>query len=1039
MGILLSNLESEDRSKMETLFRIEMLGRLCVRQGSREIRRFRTQKTAALLAYLAFYPQRSHPRDVLIEIFWPGSVLEAARTNLSVALNALRRQLEAPGIPQGAILIADRSQVRLNPLAFTTDVEAFDSAMHQAETESETERRISLQIDAIDLYAGDLLPGFYEDWILAERDRLRDIYLSALRQVVKGFAETHEYERAIAYAHRMVQADPLRETAYYNLMRLYLAVGRPEDALFQYQTLENLLQKELQISPSAPLRDFAARLHATVPSQRQTLNSRAAESRLSEPTPQVRHTLPEMRRPVSRIPLQFTRYFGQEALLQHLIEQLTPSYPHPSSRLITLTGLGGTGKTRLSIEVARQVKETFSGGIWFVALAELYDPLRLGEVIRDVLELPRQPNATALEQVITYLNALEQPTLLILDNFEQITAGGAPTVWTLLNRVASLHCLVTSRQPLSLPGEREIPVRPLPTPALEPAGFPTSLLTTHLLTYPSIALFVERAQAARPEFQITPRNAGAIAAICTRLEGIPLAIELAAARARALTPLQIEERLSERFELLASRRSDKGERHRSLWAAIEWSYHLLPPGLQRLFARLSVFRGGWSLEAAEAICAEPMALDYLSQLRGHSLLFAEESFTSMRFRMLETLREFAQEQCTPEEREEMQRRHADYFHQWVMGAQRAEGDKAVWLERFEMESDNLRAVLTWSLRKGNALEIGLQTAGALGSFWRMRGHFAEGRRWYDALLERAGDAPVAGVEESLYGAGALAARQGDFPSAIALLERCLATASQHNDERIMALAYNELGGVAFSQGEYAKARPHYEKCLALARAQGKADHMATALGNLANIAFTDRDYSTARALQEESLALRRERKDRSGEAISLHNLANLARAEKRLSEARAYYLESLAIKRELADPYSISISLRGIAEVAKDQEDYAAAAEYLRESLTLARDLNARMHLVNILSLMIALVRALGELEVAARMYGALETVRKEMDSLLDARDQHAYDRDQLELREALGTAVYKAAHTEGKKLSLEQALTCLEEALAADKSGKIT
>ncbi|HLV80822.1 MAG TPA: hypothetical protein VKT32_11095 [Chthonomonadaceae bacterium] len=282
-----------------------------------------------------------------------------------------------------------------------------------------------------------------------------------------------------------------------------------------------------------------------------------------------------------------------------------------------------------------------------------------------------------------------QPSLLILDNFEQVAAGGAPVVRTLLKRVESLICLVTSWRTLRLAGEREFPVPPLPVP--HEADSPEQLLHTA-----SAQLFVDRAQAVRPAFQVTAGNAGDVALLCAELEGLPLAIELAAARAKALTPSQIRERLSERFALLASKKSDKGERHRSLWAAIDWSYHLLPPDLQQFFARLSLFRGGWSLEAAAAVCNEPLALDYLSQLQGHSLLSAEESAPELRFGMLESLRDYAAEQLQEKERQNVARQHGDYFLRLAeqSSSQLTGPEQQRWLARLEREHDNLRAALT---------------------------------------------------------------------------------------------------------------------------------------------------------------------------------------------------------------------------------------------------------------------------------------------------------------------------------------------------------
>jgi len=993
----------------EPLFRVEMLGRLILWQGSREIHRFRTKKTSALLAYLAIYPQRSHPRESLTELFWPSSTLVAARTNLSVALNALRRQLEEPGIPPGAVLFADRSHVRLNQYTFTTDVAEFETLFHTAELEPEQEKRIALQITALDLYHGDLLPGYYEGWILTERDRLRDTYVSMLRQVVKGYAETRQYERAIEYSHRMVQTDPLREGTYHNLMRLYLAVGRPEDALHQYKALENLLQTELQMVPSTFIRELAEQLRQSIPSRVPSTDPRVSESRREEATSDTWRSTRNPAPPTLRLPFQFTRFFGREADLARLSQLLGND-----TRLITLTGSGGTGKTRLSIEIAGRVKELFPGGLWFVPLAELDDPIRIGETIRDVLELPRQSHSPALEQVIAFLNALECPSLLILDNFEQIAAGGASGVWTLLNRVPSLRCLVTSRQPLSLPGERVIPVAPLQTPTMEALSPPQSLLPTHLLTYPSVALFVDRAQSARSEFQITPSNAKAIAAICAKLEGIPLAIELASARARVLSPSQMLERLSQRFELLATRGADKGERHRSLWAAIDWSYQLLPPYLQHFLARLSVFRGGWSLEAAEAICdlqvedraienrksevQNPMVLDYLAQLRGHSFVFAEESSTEIRFRMLETIREFAIEKLQASaETKTVQKMHQN----WFLGlAEEAEAqltgpEQGMWLQRLATEHDNLRAALQFT---ADASTLGaeqsavrasddsaLRLSGALCRFWEMHGHITEGRTLLAHALGSA-DArtPTSSAAKALNGAGMLALRQGDYPVAQELFEQALAINRTLKNRLWETLNLNNLGIVACEQADYISAKAFYERALAISREIGNRAAEALNLGNLGIIALKQEHYPESRALHAQALTSYQDLGDRFGEAMALHNIGNTFCA----------------------------------------QEDYRQARTLFGNALMIDRELEARYAMIHRFGAMAILAVAIRQPERAARLWGVEEALREELGAPIPSNERPNYERYISIAHNAIGdAAAFDVAWKEGRSMSLSDAI----------------
>jgi tetratricopeptide (TPR) repeat protein len=427
----------------------------------------------------------------------------------------------------------------------------------------------------------------------------------------------------------------------------------------------------------------------------------------------------------------------------------------------------------------------------------------------------------------------------------------------------------------------------------------------------------------------------------------------------------------------------------------------------------------------------PVVLDTLSQLRGHSLILAEESSTTIRFRMLEMLREFATEQLMPDERSETERRHADFLHHWVTGAASSGPDRAAWLDRFEEDLDNLRAVLEWSLQDQNDLKTGLQLATSLFGLWQARGHLSEGRRWYARLLERADNTPTRELCRCFYGAGTLAYHQGDFQAARSLLERCIEVAQAIDDEGRICGAYEVWGNIAYRQGDYTEARTLYEKTLSLARRRGSALQVASALGNLANVAQSTGDFATSRALNEESLQIRREQEDQFGEGRTLHNLANLAHSQGHLEEARTYYEQAIALKRMLADHYSLVSSLIGIAGVAIDQGDYIAAVAYTRESLNLAREMEARMNLLDVAYMQTAILRGIGERRHAARIFGTLERLREEMGYPLPQVDQHEYDQIQTALRQALGDEDYEAAKAEGRNLSLEQALVCLEEILA--------
>ncbi len=593
---------------METPWQIQLLGGLSACKGDHCITRFATSRAAALLARLALFPRRTHAREELADLLWPEADLEAGRLSLRVCLASLRRQLEPPGTLTGSVLIADRTTVRLNSQSCQSDAAAFEAAIQEAARAQTLEKKREALDNALGLYGGELLPGFYDEWILDERERL-----------------TAVQEEAEA------QRDALPAP------KLPLTFPAPDPAAL----------------PAAP----------TVP---------------PKPLP-------------SGFPLQFTRFFGREAERARLSEMLCD----PAIALVTLIGPGGAGKTRLALETARQVADGFSGSVCFAGLADLSDSALILVSLAAALRLPLSGESTPLAQVTAHLAAGE--SLLVLDNLEHLGEEGAAQIRALLAQTPGLTCFVTSRRRLDLEGERELFLRPLPIPDSSAGG---SEAPAALVCLPSVQLFVDRAQAVRPDFQITAHNAEAVAAICRTLEGMPLALELAAARIQTLTPAQMQEQLAARLDFLISRRRDLPSRHRSLRAALEWSTLLLTPEQTRFFVRLSVFRGGCTLESAAAVCETDRALPLLEELRERSLLAAEdpkEPGLSMRFRMLESLREFGEEHLSPEECRALNRRHAEYFQE-LAGRMDAlwdgpEQDRA--RAALEAEYDNLRAALTF--------------------------------------------------------------------------------------------------------------------------------------------------------------------------------------------------------------------------------------------------------------------------------------------------------------------------------------------------------
>jgi predicted ATPase len=802
------------------------------------------------------------------------------------------------------------------------------------------------------------------------------------------------------------------EACHGELMRLYAETGQVSLALRQYRELEELLRQEVGSAPSGATQELIRAIQAQELTQqadrlaqpRQRLASVPAEGETarSEPDEPGVTIASDTVRAARSLPLTLTRFFGREDEIERLqvllrIEERGVRIKDglaSASRLLTLTGTGGSGKTRLVTEAAQRWIELLHCLVWFVPLADLSDAALIPNAVADVLGLPRLPHVTPEEQVHEALN--RQPALLILDNFEHLLNDdtGTQFVQRLIAGVPTLRCLVTSRHRLELDGEQEFPIAPLPTPETgfgsRVLGFgdnplPTPQPTTPrsgsaapansqspapalLLTFPSVQLFVDRAQAARPDFQVTARNADDVAALCAGLEGLPLAIELAAARSQVLTPSQMLAQVSHRFDFLVSRHRDREVRHTTLRAVVDWSYRLLSPELQRFFRQLSVFRGGWTLDAASAVSGEALTLDWLSELRDGSLLGTEESGSGeMRYRMLETMREYAQEQMSVEEASALGRRHAEYYTALaeVGDAQLKGAEQKLWMERLEADHDNLRAAFDWSLSEKEEGErrkdesgyvpdssfllhpssLALHLAGALARFW-FYGHLVEGRERLATALARSDPSErTAERAKALLGAGMLDYYLGDYVQARALCTESLEISRELGDRAGMAIACIFLGN-AEAYRQHGAGRPYYEQSLALFRELGDAWGIAYALNNLGQVAYAVlNDRARARALYEESLGLRRALGDSMGIAMSLNNLGLLARNEENYAEARALFEESLSLVRELGNRHSVASVLFHLSDSVLYQGDYAAALYHVEESVALFREMADRAFL----------------------------------------------------------------------------------------------
>ncbi|MGC9319017.1 MAG: ATP-binding protein, partial [Armatimonadota bacterium] len=633
----------------------------------------------------------------------------------------------------------------------------------------------------------------------------------------------------------------------------------------------------------------------------------------------------------SNLPLQLTRFFGRGTELAQLGELLAAA----DVRLVTLSGPAGSGKTRLALKAAEQALERFEGAVWFIPLAEVRDAALIPTVIADRLELQRSPSLDPLEQIVTFLSG--RTPLLVLDNLEQLAGDAGSVIYSLLDRLPSLTCLATSRQRLDVPGEREFVVSPLPTPG-------ESCTLEELIRCESAQLFMDRAQEARPDFQVTDANAQAVATLCARLEGLPLAIELAAARAQVLSPGQMLARLDHRFEFLVSSRHIMHERHSTLRAAMDWSYELLSPELQRLLCALSVFEGGWLLEAAEEVCGEPDALGLLQELLDSSLVVASTSNSSIRFSMLDTVRDYARQRVDEDQWEHLCERHGEHFLKLCgEAACSLNGEQqAQWVDRLEPERDNLRAALSWAQVAYGAeryARIALRVCPVLYHC----GHWAELRASLEAALaelESSRARGVGAVRSSLeYELGGLALDMGELDRAGELARCALRRRRGLGDRAGSAEVLNLLGLVHLNRGEDAAARKCFEDVL---RLWPDAHGRARALHNLARLTAGPGDAAEAERLYREALRCRREAHDVRGEAETLNSLGAMAHGAGDVPAAREYYLRSLSIYQALRYPHGIGVALNNLAELAEMDDDLAAGVCLYSHAARLLRSVGSR-------------------------------------------------------------------------------------------------
>ena len=796
----------------QQILRLKLLGGFEVSVGDRTVEQgaWRLRKAAALVKMLALSPGHRLHREQAMTLLWPDLGRKAGSNNLRQALHAARRALDPAAGPR--YLVSEEESLVLCPGSdLWVDVEVFEDAAGRARRSPDP----AAYEAALDLYAGELLPeDRYEEWAEGPRRRLQEAYLSLLFTLARLREEHDDLDAAAEVWRRAVAEEPVREEAHVGLMRAHALEGDRAAALAQFVALEKGLLRELGTEPSASSRALRDDIASGTFDPHKTRHGKIPPDELVSD----HHNLSAAR----------TSFVGRER------EMLEVKRALAMTRLLTLIGAGGSGKTRLALEVARELVAVYRDGVWLVELASLSDPQLLAQEVAETLGVQESTDRPLRDALVHVLRGKEM--LLVLDNCEHVVEEAAKLASDLLDSCPSLRIMATSREALSVAGEVRWVV-----PTLSVPDSRRSHTVGELVGSEAVRLFAERASDGRPGFALVPENARTVAEICRRLDGVPLAIELAAARVTALSVAQICERLDDSLGLLTGGGRTRTARQQTLRATMDWSHELLDKPERAVFRRLSVFAGGWALGAAEAVSVgreveEGDVLDLLSALVDRSLVVAEATEDGgMRYGMLEPVRQYALEKLGESgEAERVRRRHVECF---LALAQEAAPElwgptQEVWLERLEPEHDNMRAALSWTLARGDT-EPGLRLAGALWPFWYARGHYAEGRRWLEEALSAGALASPAARARALEGLSWLANEQGDTDKAEAAAEEGLKLCAEAGvGGNLAASLRGLLGDVAKTRGDFELAEQLFEECLGLYREAGNKAGVTWGIGGL---------------------------------------------------------------------------------------------------------------------------------------------------------------------------------------------------------------
>ncbi len=1002
---------------------LSVFGALQVCVDGQPVKTFRSVKSRALLVYLAMESDRPHTRDAIAGLLWPEQPNQTARDNLRQTLAILRKTIGDSDDAPSPLLEVTRSTIQFNPSSdYSVDAIKFssllDACTRHRHRHSETCRVCAeSRRQVVELYCGDFLDQFYlsdsapfEEWALLKRERLREQALAALAQLVEFHTRHGDHKQSLSFALRQLDLDPWREEAHRQAMRALALDGRLSAALAQYENCRRGLADEMGVEPA-----------------QETISLYEAIKEQAGGAPEQDHPSPlDFPSPPCSLPSPVTPLLGREAELAELDRLLSD----PSCRLVSVAGPGGVGKTRLAIAAGAQQTIEFNDGVFFVSLASVDSANLIAPTMLAALGVSLQRGKDTEQQLMSYLR--EREVLLVLDNLEHLLEG-TQLLAEILRRAPRVTMLVTSRERLNLQGEWVLDLHGL--------SIPEGQTVKEVERYSAVQLFLQSARRGRGASSFSDEEKSIIVRICRMVEGMPLAIELAAAWVRTLSCRDIADEIEKSFGFLTTALRDVPERHRSISAVFEHSWKLLTAEERAALRRLSVFQGGFQREAAEKVAGASLSL--LAALMDKSLVRS----TIPEWYDLHTLiRQFAYAELTEaKESEETRQRHAEYYlgvaEAAMMGLDGP--DQAMWLQRLESENGNIRSSLAWTVEgKPERTETALRLCGALARTWDMRGYASEGRRWLRQALKLAegsngdvGGAPGAALVvdsipavvriKALIAAGSLASVQGDHLEASSFNQRALELCEKTGNKAAMGTCLLNLGTSANHLGEYAKGRAFHEQALAIYRELGNKPGIARTLLNMGFGAHNRGDLALARTFYEESLALRREIGDQYGTALALGNLALLSRTEGDYTRARALVEESLSLRRGIGDQFGIAHCFMTLAELAYAEHDNTRAADLYKQSLRLMQKVGDAEMIAMCLDMLAEVVVNLGEVEQGIALWGAADAIREALSTPVPAVLREHYETTIARVRTECGEDTFERAWEQGRTLSTEQSIAC--------------